>query len=109
MVDPVAGITTTGGPYPNSAALQPLAFVFDTEGFWSLWSDREGRLEFEVAADPTGNKGTGWIVDDIRVWNSGSLPALPSLAPPGMRKEAEPPVKHDAKTETDKQKARDEE
>jgi hypothetical protein len=87
VADPVDGIASAGGPFPNSATVQPLGFAFDTEGFWSLWSGREGRIEFEIAADPTGNRGTGWLVDDLRVMNSGSLPPLPVLAPPNSAAE----------------------
>ena len=99
IVDPVNGIANSSGPFPSSATIVPLSFVFDTQGFWSLWSDREGRIEFELAADPTGNKGTGWMVDDVRVWNSGSLPPLQVLAPPGSgtSEGLEPPEKREAK------------
>jgi hypothetical protein len=79
VVDPVSGIANNAGPFPNSDTIQPLAYVIDTAGFWSRWSEREARLEFAVTADPTGNHGSGWLVDDIRVMNSGSLPPLPPL------------------------------
>lgn len=110
VVDPEAGIATGGGPYPSSPTIQPLAFTFDSEGFWSLWSGREGRIEFELAADPTGNRGTGWLVDDLRVSNSGSLPPLPAIAPLGSAAQpgGEPPEKHEAKEAGEEEKEKKE-
>jgi len=88
VADPVDGIANTAGPFPNSDTVQPLAFVIDTAGFWSLWSEREARLEFAVTADPPGNRSSGWMVDDVRVVNSGSLPPLPELPPRASAQEA---------------------
>lgn len=78
LVDPAFGKSAGGGPYPNSAALQPLALSIDPAGFWSYWSGRQARLEFAVNAVGSRHVGPGWMVDNVRVTNSGSLPVLTS-------------------------------
>jgi len=77
LVDPAAGKDAGGGPYPNSATLTTQGLSVDPQGFWSYWSGKQARLEFSMSAGASGHVGSGWLVDNVRVRNSGSLPVLP--------------------------------
>ena len=77
LVDPVSGKDAVGGPYPISATLTPQGLSVDPPGFWSYWSGKQARLEFSVSAGASGHVGAGWLVDNVRIRNSGSLPVLP--------------------------------
>ncbi len=74
VVDPVTGISSGGASFPNSATAQRLSMTISPPGFWDPWSGKQARLEFAVNADPLGNLGRGWMVDNVYVTNAGSLP-----------------------------------
>jgi hypothetical protein len=76
LVDPLLEVSSGGGPFANSSKeVEVLSVTVSPPGFWDLWSGKHAHIEFAVNADPLGNLGSGWMVDNVRVTNSGSLPA----------------------------------
>lgn len=93
LLDPLRGVSSSSSPVANSAGIEPVAVTISTAGFWDSWSGREAHLEFAVNADPLGNLGSGWMIDNVRVTNSGSLPpeAPPAEEAPAPEPNKEPP------------------
>src|SRR6185503_13225919 len=103
VTDPALGVSSSGGPFANSSGIQPLSVTISNPGFWNLWDGKQVHLEFEVEADPQGNLGSGWRIDNVRVKNSGSLLA----ERPATGEAAEPEPANEKEKEKEKEKDED--
>lgn len=91
VIDPLTGISTAGGPFANSSTAQRQSLTVSPPGFWDSWSGKQVRLAFVVDTDPLGNLGRGWMVDNVRVTNAGSLTPPPVIPPVIPEPERNPP------------------